>query len=94
MTRNEYLKALEEKLERLDAEIAKLKIKSERAGADLKAGYEDILAGLRLKRVEMQPRLKELKRAGDEAWIEVKDGLEVSWKDLKNAVGHAVSRFK
>lgn len=94
MNRSEYVKALEQKLERLDAEIAKLKIKSERAGADLKAGYEDILADLRLKRVELQPRLRELKRVGDEAWVEVKDGLDVAWKDLKNAVGNAVSRFK
>lgn len=94
MTKNEYLKALEKQIERLDSEIEKLKIKSERASADLKAGYEEILADIRIKQVELRPHLKELRRVGDETWVEVKGGLEKAWDDLKNAVANAAARFK
>lgn len=94
MARNEYIQTLEEQLERLDQEIAKLKIKSERAGADLKAGYGEMIADLRMKQIELQPRLQELKRVGGETWVEVRGGLQTAWSDLKVAVGHAVSRFK
>jgi chromosome segregation ATPase len=94
MKKNEYLRTLEEQLERLEAEIAKLKIKSERAGADLKAGYDEIIADLKLRSIELRPKIRELRRAGDDAWVDVRAGLEDAWGDLKKAVGSAVSRFR
>jgi hypothetical protein len=94
MAQNEYLKSLGLKLERLDSQVQKLKIKGERAGADLKAGYNEVRADLRLKQIDLRPRFRELRRVSDETWIEFKGGLGTAWDEMKSAVSHAVSRFK
>jgi hypothetical protein len=39
-------------------------------------------------------KLSELQAAGDDAWEDLKAGIESSWASLRNAVKSATSRFK
>ena len=90
-------KAYEEKLDaqvnEWSAQITLLKAKAENAKADAKIDYYKSIEALEHKQGEAKAKLKELKTAGDEAWEDVKAGLEKSWSEVKTAYHDAVSKF-
>lgn len=80
---NAYLKALE-------PEIAGLRTRAGTAKAEAKR----MLAELREKRETARDRAKKLKGAGDEAWGEIRAGMERAWTELKAAMDSAISKFR
>lgn len=91
-------KAFEEKLDaqinELNAQIALLKAKADKAKAEAKIEYLKSIEGLQLKRDTARAKLHELKSAGDEAWEDLKSGAEKAWDDLKSAFHAAAAKFK
>ena len=91
-------KAFEEKLDaqinELNAQIALLKAKAEKAKAEAKIEYHEAIEGLQLKRDTARAKLHELKSAGDEAWEDLKSGAEKAWDDVKSAFHSAAAKFK
>jgi 5-enolpyruvylshikimate-3-phosphate synthase len=59
-------------------------------GTTIMRGLEE----LRVKKEATQSKFKELQGAGDEAWDEMKEGMEKSWTELKSSFRSAVSKFK
>jgi hypothetical protein len=49
---------------------------------------------LRKKADELHRRLDDLAASGDEAWAEMKPGLEKSWFELRESFRRARSRFR
>lgn len=89
-----YVKKFQARLDEWDAEIKKLKAKADIASADAELEYKKQLETLRTKREKAGDKLSELKSAGDDAWEDVKEGLETATDALGAALKSATSRFK
>ena len=90
--------AYEEKLKaqfaELNAKIDVLKAKAKQAEGSVKADYHETLEDLQKKRSEAKNKLQELSEAGDNAWEDMKKGVDESWDAFATAVKSAVTRFK
>ena len=92
--RDAYIKKMKAKLDEWNADIAKIEAKAESAEADMKIKYHQKIDELKQQREEATTKLDELQNSGDEAWEDIKAGLESTWDSLGNAVNSAFSRFK
>ena len=94
MIRKTYLKKIESTLEDLGDEIAKLKVKAEKAEKEVKGIYKEQLEGLRSKQEVALERFRELREAGADDWGRFKSGVEESMKDLRKAVESAIEKLR
>ena len=92
--REAYVKKMKAKLDEWDADIAKIEAKAEYAEANMKIKYNEKIDELKQQRKEATSKLHELQSAGDEAWEDIKTGLDSAWDSLGKAVSSALSRFK
>ncbi len=92
--RDAYIKKMKAKLDEWNADIAKIEAKAESAEADMKIKYHQKIDELKQQRQEATAKLVELQGSSDEAWGDIKAGLESAWDSLGNAVKSALSRFK
>jgi uncharacterized protein YhaN len=92
--REEYQGKMETQLSEWGAEIDKLKARADKAAADTRQGYYDEIEALRAKQASMQAKLQELKTSGDGAWGDLKEGLDLSWNQVKDSFNKAAARFK
>jgi len=88
-----YLEMLADQLREWDTEIDELKVKAHLAKADAKDEFAKQLEELRAKREAAQGKLQQLQDAGDEAWDDIKAGVEKSWAEMKGAFRSAISKF-
>ncbi|MBC8287171.1 MAG: coiled coil domain-containing protein [Nitrospinae bacterium] len=91
-TKDEYIKKMEVKMDEWSGEI--LKVRAEKAEADLKINYMVDIEKLREKQATAKKKLSELNDAGEDAWEDIKTGIESSWAELKKGIASATSRFK
>ena len=89
-----YQQKIEAQLDEWTAEIDKMKAKAAKAEADARLEYNDRIEELRLKQLVAQEKLQEFREAGEDAWEDLKAGLELAWDSLGEAVKSARSRFK
>lgn len=92
--RDAYEQKLHAQLDEWSSEIDKLKAKADNAKADARLEYRKQIEELRSMREAATNKLAELKDAGDDAWEDLKAGIEVAWGSLGNALKSAASRFK
>lgn len=88
-----YQDKMEARLDELGAEIDKLKAKADQAGATARLKYQEQVARLRTKQHEAREKLDELNGAADDAWKDLKAGMELAWDSLGEAVSSARARF-
>ena len=88
-----YLQMLADQLREWDTEIDELKVKAHLAKADAKDELAKQLEELRVKREAAQGKLQQLQNAGDEAWDDIKVGVEKSWTEMKGVFRSALSKF-
>ncbi|MEJ2469867.1 MAG: coiled coil domain-containing protein [Desulfuromonadales bacterium] len=89
-----YEEKFKAQLNELNAKIDVLKAKAEQAEASAKADYYETIEDLEKKRSAAKGKLQELQHASDDAWEDLKDGMEASWSSFAAAVKSAVSRFQ
>ncbi len=77
-----YIKKMEARIDRANAEIETYKAKSKEAGADAEIEYEKTLSDLRSKREAAEAKIDELKSAGEGAFADLKRNLEQIWDDF------------
>lgn len=92
-TKDLYVKKIQAQLDEWDAEIRKLRAKADKASADAKLGYKARMEKLKGEREKVGEKLAELKSAGDDAWEDLKSGLESATSALGNALKSAAARF-
>lgn len=92
--RQAYEEKFKAQLDELNAKIDVLKAKAKQAEASAKADYHATIEDLLKKREKAQGKLKELRDAGDDAWEDMKQGVEESWTAFTAAVKSAASRFQ
>jgi len=89
-----YTKKVQAQLDEWDADIQKLKARADRAEADAQIEIEKQIKSLKRKREETGDKLAELKAAGDDAWDDIKEGLDSAIDSLGNALKSATSRLR
>ncbi len=75
------------------AEIDRLEAKADSAAADARVQYEEQIAKAKASRDDLRQKLGEIRKAGDEAWQELKSGLDQAWDSLSAAVKSARSKL-
>ncbi len=89
-----YLQNLEAQLDAWDAEVQKLQAKAKDAQADARLNYAEQLNLLQARRREVAERMEELRNAGEDAWEDVRVGVDAAWSSLNNALDKAQQRFR
>lgn len=89
-----YQKKLQAELDEWKAEIEQLKAKADKAEAESQLEYYKKIEELRTMQDEARTKLTELEQAGDEAWGDLKAGLDNAWDSLRSAMRSAKERFK
>ena len=89
-----YKEKFTAQLDELNAKIDVLRAKAKQAEASLKADYYETIEDLLKKRSVAQSKLETLQDAGDDAWEDMKQGVEDSWATFAAAVKSAASRFQ
>ncbi len=92
--RKVFINKMAVKLKEWDAEIQKLEAKADTIVADKKLQFKQLIEDLRMKKEETQTRLNEIRDAGNEAWVELKEGVEKSWNTLEGSLKNALNKFK
>lgn len=91
--REAYVERLKTQLGEWSADIEKLKGRASKISAEAKAEYEEQLGSLRQQRDALAARVSDLQEASDEAWEEVKKGVQTAWDRAKESFQKAMSRF-
>jgi chromosome segregation ATPase len=88
------IQKLTDQLQQWDVEIDELKGEADKARASSRADLINQIDELRDKKETAQDQLKLLQTANNNAWDDMKAGVEKSWSELKNAVSKASIQFK
>lgn len=89
-----YQQKIEAQLDECKTEIDKMKVKLDKADADVKFELYRRIQNLVSKQAEAQLRLNKLKEADEGTWEDLKAGVELAWESLGEAVKSAKSSFK
>ncbi len=90
--REEYYKMAEEQLKEWSAKIDELKEFA--TGENAKTKYLEMIDALLKQKEAAQTSLNELRKSKDEAWVDIKVGVENAGSELKQAIEKAISQFK
>ncbi|BFN37546.1 hypothetical protein [Fidelibacter multiformis] len=92
--REVYIEKMAAKLKEWDAKIEKLEAKARNAQADVKKEYDEQIREMKTQREKVQNKIHKLRESGDDAWDELKAGLEKSWKTLGDTFDRVFKRLK
>ena len=93
-TKEAYQKKLEAQLKEWDAKLDVLSAKAQKTRANARINYENELESLKGKRAAAHKKLEELGKRGEDAWEDMKGGVEKVWDDMSNAMEKVAARFK
>jgi len=93
-TKEAYQQKLQAQLDEWDAKLDALSAKAREFTADARIGYENELETLRTKRASARKTLEELGARGENAWEDMKDGLERLRDDMGATLERLGARFK
>jgi len=91
--RDVYVKKVQAQLDEWDADIKKLKAKANKASANATLEYKSRIESLKRKQQEAGDRLDDLKSASDDAWDDLKKGLENATSVLGDSIKSAAAHF-
>lgn len=89
-----YIQKLHAKINEWNADIDKLKAKADQVEADSKIEYQKQMQALKGKRDEIEKKVSEISRSGENAWEDLKAGVDLAWEAMSEAIKSATSRFK
>jgi len=92
--KDDFLRALENKLEKLKSIIDDMAKNSRNLEKNVKAEFEKENKKLRQRYEEARSRLNDIRQCGEDAWKELYDGALNAWQDLADGIKNAVSKFR
>jgi len=88
--RDDVLQKLKEQLEELNqvwqGERGRLEELARKAGADAAVRFENELEELKALRLKLKEKIVDLEVAGENAWEEVREGVDAAWRELREAL--------
>ena len=92
--RDEYIEKLQAKLQEWNAEIDALAAKAGEVAGSIKNDYYEQIESLREKQIAARKKIEELHLSGENAWEDMKSGIELALTAMGEAIDSARSRFK
>ena len=96
-TKDSYLKKMKEKFDDLNykwnIERNKLEAKTQQAKIEVKEKFDEKLKTLQERRQQMRQKLEQIDNASEEAWRDIKKGVDSAWQSLNEAIKKARSHF-
>lgn len=89
-----YKQKLEAEIELAQAKLTELKAHAKNAAADARIKYEGVIDDLERKLDTTKTKLRELGKATDGAWENLKGGVEAAWGDFKAGLENASTKFR
>ncbi|OOV88367.1 coiled coil domain-containing protein [Oceanospirillum linum] len=89
-----YQQKVEAQLDEWKADIDKLKSKADQANASAQVEYYEQIEQLKTKQEAVSSKFEELRNSSDDAWSDVKSGLELAKESLSEAMDSASKRFR
>ncbi len=83
--------SIDSQLNEWGLKIEKLKGK---AKEEAKEEYEEMLKNIQPRVEEFRGTINELKKSSGDAWTDIKTGAVNAWKEMKNSLNSAISKFK
>jgi hypothetical protein len=93
-TKEAYRQKIEAELELAQAKLAEFKTQAKSSAADARIKYAKQVDDLEQKIDATKAKLKEMGEASDDAWEQLKDGVESAWGALSTAIRNAAAKFK
>ncbi len=91
--KDSYRQKIRARLDEWNAEIDKFEAKADQARADARLEYYEQLKKLRALQEEAGGKLDELEDAGEDAWENLQDKVDIAAAALDHALETARSRF-
>jgi chromosome segregation ATPase len=91
--RDAYIEKLKGNIDKWNAEIDEFQAKADKAKDDAQAEFHKQIAEIKAKRQELEGKMADLKNASEEAWEDIKGGVDVSRQILGQAIKSAKDRF-
>lgn len=92
-TRDEYVKKLHAKLDEWNADLDKLEARAQGMKANTKLALHSRIDELRAQRDAVREKLGELQHSSEDAWGDLKAGVELAWESMSEALRSAYSHF-
>jgi hypothetical protein len=92
--REKVLGKMEKKLKTWSDEIEKLRRKADKLGAEAREKVHVQVEDLRAKQDTARKKLQEMRKAGGEAWVDLRAGAEDSLDELRKAVEKVSRKWK
>jgi hypothetical protein len=93
-TKEAYKQKIEAELELAQAKFAEIKAKAKLSTADARIKHANQVSEIEQKVDATKAKLKELGQASEDAWEQLKDGVESAWGALSAAIRNAAAKFK
>jgi ABC-type transporter Mla subunit MlaD len=90
----EYQREVESTLNELDRSIAALQAKAETVAEENKAEFNAMLSDVQEKRAQARAQLEKLKKAGANAWQDMRAEIDETVEDLQDTYDRTISRFQ
>lgn len=88
-----YKQKIRAQLDEWKAEADKLRARIKKKQADGKIDSSNYLDELKVKQQEARAKLKQLEESGEDAWEDIKSGLEKATAELKESYQKARAKF-
>jgi hypothetical protein len=92
-TKEAYKQKIEAELELAQAKLDQFKAQTKISKADARIKYAKQVEEIEQRVSATKAKLKELGEASEEAWEQLKDGVESAWGALSAAIRNAVAKF-
>ena len=93
-TKEAYKQKMEAELELAQAKLAEFKAQAKSSAADARIKNAKQVDDLEQKIDATKAKLKEMGEASDDAWEQLKVGVESAWGALSTAIRNAAAKFK
>jgi flagellar motility protein MotE (MotC chaperone) len=93
-TKEAYKQKMEAELELAQAKLAEFRAQAKSSAADMRIKHSKQVDELEQKVDATKAKLKELGVAGDDAWEQLREGVESAWVTLSAAIQNAAAKLK
>ena len=93
-TKEAYKQKIEAELELAQAKLTEIKAQAKISTADVRLKHAKQVDEIEQKVSTMKARLKELCESSEEAWEQLKGGVESAWSALSASIRNAAAKFK
>jgi uncharacterized coiled-coil DUF342 family protein len=92
--KDEFVRKMHSELDQWNNEIDALITRADKAEEQVQTEFRQQIKTLHGKRDEVHNQLYELEQASENAWEDMKLGIEMAVVDISEAINSAISRFK